>query len=511
MTLRTKLVAALGLLSAIATLALGAWTYQETGRNLRNEIDRSLDGVSDAVTERLAAYGPEATPAELARAIDGEQRAFGPAFDDQGGSTGGDDDRDGHPRPGHIEQIIIQVTNERGDFYSFPSSRQLLATPQHVSRQTVAGYAHDYGDVEINGGRFRMLTAPVGFGRQIQVARSLDSTERVLHRLREKTMLAVALVSAAAGGLGWLIARQVTRRLTILTLAAEDVARTGRLDVEVPVHGRDEAGRLSEAFSGMLGALARSRDDQQRLVQDAGHELRTPLTSLRTNIATLRRHEQMEPEVRQSVLSDLDTETKELTTLVNELVELATDRYTDEPIETVGLGDIAAGVAERTTRRTGRAVTIDADGSAVDGQRGALERAVSNLVDNAVKFDASGSAPIEVVISHGRVEVNDRGPGVPTDDLDRIFDRFHRAVTARSRPGSGLGLSIVREIAERHGGTVFASNRDGGGASIGFVLPRAFQTNSHPIDDRLMPDSTMMDPAPHPSSHAAPTLGETSP
>jgi two-component system sensor histidine kinase MprB len=93
------------------------------------------------------------------------------------------------------------------------------------------------------------------------------------------------------------------------------------------------------------------------------------------------------------------------------------------------------------------------------------------LVDNAIKFDPTGVAPIEIVIRGGRVEVNDRGPGVANDDLPRIFDRFHRAVSSRSRPGSGLGLSIVQDIATRHGGTVFAINRHGGGSSIGVVLP----------------------------------------
>ena len=97
------------------------------------------------------------------------------------------------------------------------------------------------------------------------------------------------------GLLGWLIARQVTRRLVRLTGAAEQVAATGRLDVAVPVEGTDEAGRLGAAFNEMLAALARSKDDQQRLVQDAGHELRTPLTSLRTNISVLRRYDRPRP------------------------------------------------------------------------------------------------------------------------------------------------------------------------------------------------------------------------
>ena len=101
---------------------------------------------------------------------------------------------------------------------------------------------------------------------------------------------------------------------------------------------------------------------------------------------------------------------------------------------------------------------------------------MSNLLDNAAKFDApepgqARAPPIEVEVAAGRVEVRDRGPGITDDDLDHVFDRFHRAVGARSRPGSGLGLAIVRDIVESHGGSVSAANRPGGGAVVGFTLP----------------------------------------
>ena len=126
--------------------------------------------------------------------------------------------------------------------------------------------------------------------------------------------------------LGWFIALTVTRRLERLALVAGEVASTGRLDVDVPVDGRDETGRLGRAFSGMLDALHRSKREQQQLVQDAGHELRTPLTSLRTNVSVLRRRfDNLPADAREQLLNDLDSETRELTDLVNELVELATE------------------------------------------------------------------------------------------------------------------------------------------------------------------------------------------
>ena len=196
--------------------------------------------------------------------------------------------------------------------------------------------------------------------------------------------MGIALVGSAI--IGSLIGRQFTRRLQRLTNAASEVATTGRLDVDVPTEGTDEAAQLGSAFSGMLGALARSRQEQTQLVQDAGHELRTPLTSLRTNVAVLRDFDRLDPDERGRLLADLDSESRELTALVNELVELATDRRDAEPLQHVRLGDIASRVVDRVHRRTGRDVRLVADNSSVDGQAAALERAVLNLVDNAAKF-----------------------------------------------------------------------------------------------------------------------------
>ena len=129
-------------------------------------------------------------------------------------------------------------------------------------------------------------------------------------------------------------------------------------------------------------------------------------------------------------------------------------------------------MAARTQRRTERVVHVD-DATAVDvvGRPRQLERAISNLVDNAVKYSAPAT-PIDIVVDATTVTVRDRGRGIPAEDVGRIFDRFYRAVDVRTESGSGLGLSIVDEIVRSHGGSVFARNRDGGGAEVGFTLPQ---------------------------------------
>jgi two-component system sensor histidine kinase MprB len=144
----------------------------------------------------------------------------------------------------------------------------------------------------------------------------------------------------------------------------------------------------------------------------------------------------------------------------------------------VELAAVAHRVAERLRRR-GRAIAVDADDSVVDGHRHGLERAMGSLVENAATFDDRGVEPIELHVRRGTVTVSDRGPGIAAEDAARVFDRFYRADAARGLPGSGLGLAIVHDVAQAHGGTVFARSRPGGGASVGFTVE----------DARLLPSS----------------------
>lgn len=445
MSLRTKLMLALALLAAVAATAVGAFALNATGDRLRSEVDSSLDKSVRDVLEVVS----------HAR-----------------GRPGGDND-DSRLRE---DFIVWKYVDSTGSVIRQSYSSVDIPITDDIVELAASGPVSTgwRGEVSADGTHFRLATVALGNGSgAIVVARSLAESDSVLESLRNRIIVAVAAAAVTAALAGWLIARQITRRLVSLTATAEHVAATGKLDVPVPVSGSDEAGRLGNAFNGMLEALASSRADQQRLVQDAGHELRTPLTSLRTNVSVLRRLERLSPEQLHALLDDLDGETRELTDLVNELVELATDQRDSEPEAEVDLGTLARQVAQRAQRRTGRDVSVTADVDAdviITGRARMLERAISNLVDNAAKFDPDGTAPIEIVLDSTTVEVRDRGPGIDAEDLPHLFERFYRAMASRSRPGSGLGLSIVLAVAEVHGGTAFARNRDGGGAVIGFTM-----------------------------------------
>ncbi|MES4888212.1 HAMP domain-containing sensor histidine kinase [Streptomyces sp. NPDC096012] len=390
-------------------------------------------------------------------------------------------------RPGHDlvrpARTDVQVLGARGQIVDHGSpALPVTSRDRAMALAQPAGKVVEHKDVRVGEDLFRIATVSLGDGRgAVQVAQEFSDTEDLLRALQQRTLILMAAVVVGAGLFGWWLARRITRRLVILTSAAENVARTRQLGIQVPVAGLDEVGRLGRAFDRMLGRLAQSEEDQRRLVQDAGHELRTPLTSLRTNISLLRRIDELPPATREELVADLTQEARELTDLVNELVDLAAGESDAEPPQRVDLADIAEDVVGLARRRTGREIVLRASGdTTADGRAGMLQRALSNLVENAAKFDRDGHAPIEVAVTGParpgtvRVEVLDRGPGIADGDLIRIFDRFYRAADARSQPGSGLGLSIVREVAMAHGGAPFAYRREGGGAVIGFTVSGGF-------------------------------------
>ncbi|CAB4810646.1 unannotated protein [freshwater metagenome] len=241
--------------------------------------------------------------------------------------------------------------------------------------------------------------------------------------------------------------------------------------MSVETRGSDETSRLAQAFSSMLGALHESRMRQRMLVQDAGHELRTPVTSIRTNVDVLRRHPNLDGEDRSKVLDDLHSEVTQVSTMVEELVLLASgDLEEDDSPGVVRLDDLIKVAADRTSRRFACKVSVDIEPTSINGSARGLDRAISNLLNNACKFSPSGS-PIEVALKDGRVTVRDHGPGIEAGDLPHVFQRFYRATAARTQPGSGLGLAIVDQVVRSHGGTAFAENHPGGGAIVGFSLP----------------------------------------
>ncbi|MFJ1971084.1 ATP-binding protein [Streptomyces sp. NPDC087903] len=453
MSLRSRFACSFAAVGAVVAVLVGMLSYRAASDRITAETDRTLRSATVALVrdqDRALALSEAVTQ--------GPDLYPGPDL----------------PGPGDEaeRQVIVQALAPDGTPTHLGGPAVELPVTARARGLAASGSTGESYTAEVTaaGGAHRELTTALGGGRgALQVAVEVDETHYVLGGMAREIAGAGLAVSLAAAGAGWLLARRITRRLVRLAAVAEEVSVAGPAAAPAGlVGGRDEVGRLAASFGRMLDRLAAAREAQERLVQDAAHELRTPLTSLRTNANVLRRVTELSPAARDRLLDDVEGETRELGRLVDELTELALARNRDEPEEPVDLAELARRAARRAYRRTGRLVYVDADDTVVHGRPQSLERALGNLLENAAKFAPDDREPVEVRVRRGEITVRDRGPGIDTPDVSRIFDRFHRTDTARSLPGSGLGLAIVRDVAESHGGTVFAGPRDGGGAEVGF-------------------------------------------
>ena len=357
------------------------------------------------------------------------------------------------------------------------SEEKGILIPTSAATRAVAEGKRDafFSDETIAGTPLRVLAVPAAGGGVLQVALPLTGVDSTLSHLE----LVLALVClggiALATALGLLVSRAALVPVRRLMGATERVARTQDLGHRIEAGEQDELGRLAASFNTMLAALERSRLAQRQLVSDASHELRTPLTSAQANLDALAMGERLPPGERARVVAAAQAQLHELTVLVGDLVDLSKTEIEEIEVEDVRLDLAVAGALERARLHGvgGHSSTFDLDAEPclVRAAPARLDRAISNLLDNACKWNPPTAGPIEVLVRGGRLEVRDHGPGISAEDLPRVFDRFYRSPEARARPGSGLGLAIVRQTAEAHGGSVHAANDPSGGARLTLELP----------------------------------------
>ncbi|GJF28176.1 two-component sensor histidine kinase [Kitasatospora sp. NE20-6] len=308
------------------------------------------------------------------------------------------------------------------------------------------------------------------------VPASTESVQTSLRELAFVLMGVAALGVVGAGFTGRLVARSALRPVDQLTDVVEHIARTEEVGATIPVHGSDEIARLSTSFNSMSTALLNSRERQTRLIADAGHELRTPLTSLRTNVDLLIRSDDtgrpLPAATRAKLLGNMKAQMQELTLLIGDLLQLSRPDSARPPqaLAVVALHEIADRALERARLRgPGLVFNVAVHPWFVHGDAAALERAVINLLDNAVKYSPPGGT-VDVSLLDGRLSVRDHGPGIPPDELQYVFDRFWRSPSSRQLPGSGLGLSIVAQTVRDTGGEVsLGPAADGGPGALATV------------------------------------------
>jgi two-component system, OmpR family, sensor histidine kinase MprB len=381
---------------------------------------------------------------------------------------------------GHdFDNSVIIVLPSRA---TLPSS-----TPKVLIDTTVLSVAQGkssslFRTVVIEGHNYREFIVPIPANTVGEISTTsaellvtdIDGQVNELRNLIRTLTLVAAGGLLLALGLGLFLARTALRPLEQVTNEIETVAETNDLGYRLTEGDEDELGRLRRVFNRLLSTVESSQVLQRQLVLDASHELRTPLTSLRTNAQVLSRARELNPDDLRQLTDDMVTQVDELAALVTDLGELSRGERSEGAIESLRLDDCLDECVDtaRTYARI-KEITIDVDvePSSVLGRRDRLERAISNLLTNAVKFTPNGGRII-VESRDGTISVSDSGPGIAEADRPFIFNRFWRSASARALPGSGLGLSIVAQVVAELQGSV-SVDRDAtlGGARFTITLP----------------------------------------
>jgi two-component system, OmpR family, sensor histidine kinase MprB len=354
-----------------------------------------------------------------------------------------------------------------------PPSQDLMTLNSFVplvgaDASVASGFAPPYfRDVSYHGTALRLYTLRLSSSGDglVRTARPLTEANATIGRVRWLLIGLTLGGAAAAALLGRLAAAAVLRPIRSLAGAVQGVTTTRDLNQRIPVSGGDEVASLAENFNGMLAALEESQRAQQQLIADASHELRTPLTAHRTNVELLARSD-LPAERRPHVLSAAVRGIEELSTLISDLIQAARNGKSVDARAPLALDGLLATAVERARLRgSGLRVESRLEPYTVSAASTRLERAVDNVLDNALKWSPPGTT-IEVTLADGLITVRDHGPGIDPADLPHVFDRFYRAAAARGLPGSGLGLAIVKQTVDDHGGTVSVANADGGGVRV---------------------------------------------
>ena len=318
----------------------------------------------------------------------------------------------------------------------------------------------------------------------VQTARPLAERDRSLAGLGTTLIVASLLTTFLAFGIGWIISGITLRPIHHITLTAQAIGTESDFSRRVDYTGpNDEIGQLATTFNSMLSRL---QDAYQRVSQalrlqrdfvtDVSHELRTPLTTVRGNLALLRRNPPLPEDEQADVLTDLVEESDRLIRLVNDLLILARAdarrSLLQEPVSVRSVVEEACRQARQLDRQ--RKIVEAVPDVNVLGDRDALKQVLLVLLDNALKYSLDDiTVSAEVVGEQVLIRVQDSGPGIPPDTLQRVFDRFYRGEADPAVPGFGLGLPIAKALIEEQGGTIAIESQPGSGSVVSVNLPRS--------------------------------------
>jgi len=427
-TLRFRLVLAAAGSILVALVLFGVATVLLVGHELRSSLDSAQHQRAQEVAE-LAISAPAVLndPGALETPVSGRS-------------------------------IAVEVIDAHGRILARSLTLGAGVLPEdRLARAAIASGAAGFENVSLGGRPFRVFAAPIALsgpagGGAVLVASDTSDISHTTARLGVLVVIAGAGAALLAALLAAALTRRGLRPLSRLAAGAGEIERTADVSARLPARAvADEIGQLTGVLNRMLAALEEASAGERRFLADASHELRTPVTTLLGNVEFAARHG-ADPEV----LEELQRDARRLARLVDDLLVLERSDAGESAAGEVDLGDVVRGVVGAHAGEDGdRVGAVGSDHVLVRGDERALVRAVENLVENAL-VHGRGRVTISVARDDGRalLTVRDEGPGPAPGDRDRLFERFWRGAGASSRPGSGLGLSIVSAIVGRHGGRV---------------------------------------------------------
>ena len=485
MSLRGRLLLAVGAVALVALVAADVTTYSLLRSFLYSRVDQTLDTIYFSVAPRLqgARVPPSGSLRNPPQPSPGSLASLAPGtFVQERSSTGA------------IVPSIGQPAIAPGGKTFTPRLPARIATSAAQDRGGSAVY-FTVSSTQGGGPQFRVRAATLEGGRQLIVATPLGDTVGTLQRLLAVELAVTAAALLAAGLLGWWLVRVGLRPLRAMERSADAIA-AGELDQRVAgENDRTEVGRLARALNVMLeriqtafverdateADLRASEERMRHFVADASHELRTPLAAVSAYAELFERGASQHEADLGRVMSGIRAESGRMKALVEDLLLLA--RLDEgrpiemEPVELVGL----AAEALQTAQTVGAAWPVRLDARRpveIMGDRDRLRQVLDNLLVNVRTHTPPGTSTtvtLSLVDDVAVVEVADDGPGLDGEQAAQVFERFYRADASRSRVhgGAGLGLAIVQAIVTAHGGTIGADAASGGGALFTIRLPAA--------------------------------------
>ena len=453
MSLRLRLTILYALLLATGLAAFSFGVYIVARDRIYNAIDSDLRDQTNIV---VAALEPLETPLTKTDITTRRTQL------DDAASTG----------------AIFQIRDTQG--------RVLYASSEPVGRNLPSPPSDDlaepsYVTSDVQGRRFRILYERVARSGEtlavVEHALSLKQTDGALAEIREVLIIGGVAILLITGGFTYILAWQALDPVRELSRLASDIERTADFSKRLQPRGGAEMKEFIETFNAMIRRVERAMLSQRAFLADSSHELRRPLTVLRANIDVLK-DPGIDQDQREACLREMSVDAENMGRLLSDLLLLS--REEGQAIDralvdyTTVCRDTVARLKARDSQHELRAA-ID-DGVRLRGDKERLSQMLSNLLDNAAWYTPAGGR-IELRLSYAahvaRTEIRDTGQGIPADELSHIFERFYRGDLARATRGDGvgLGLSIVKYIAEAHGGSVTVSSEPGVGSTFIIELP----------------------------------------